>query len=194
MASLKLNAGPVKIDRKYFQRVVHLTANPVNRDLGAIAADLEAAFAKIQLPTGFSIQLAGQIQQQRETFEGLLFATILALVLVYMVMAAQFKSLIDPFVIMFSVPMGFPGVILILFLTDTTLSTTSMMGIIMMLGIVVSNGVLLVDYTNVLRRRGRELHDAAVHRCADAAPAHSDDLPRHRRWAASHGHRLGNRR
>jgi multidrug efflux pump subunit AcrB len=162
VASLKLNAGPVKIDRKYFQRVVHLTANPVNRDLGAIATDLEAAFAKIQLPTGFSIQLAGQIQQQRETFHGLLFATVLALILVYMVMAAQFKSLIDPFVIMFSVPMGFPGVILILFLTETTLSTTSMMGIIMMLGIVVSNGVLLVDYTNVLRRRGRELHDAAV--------------------------------
>ena len=162
VASLKLNAGPVKIDRKYFQRVVHLTANPVDRDLGAVAADLEAGLAKIQLPTGFSIRLAGQIQQQRETFEGLLFATVLALVLVYMVMAAQFKSLIDPFVIMFSVPMGFPGVILILFLTDTTLSTTSMMGIIMMLGIVVSNGVLLVDYTNVLRRRGRELHDAAV--------------------------------
>ncbi len=162
VASLKLNAGPVKIDRKYFQRVVHLTANPVDRDLGAVAADLEAGLAKIQLPTGFSIRLAGQIQQQRETFEGLLFATVLALVLVYMVMAAQFKSLIDPFVIMFAVPMGFPGVILILFLTDTTLSTTSMMGIIMMLGIVVSNGVLLVDYTNVLRRRGRELHDAAI--------------------------------
>ena len=134
----------------------------MNRDLGAIADDLEAGFAKIQLPTGFSIRLAGQIQQQRETFEGLLFATVLALVLVYMVMAAQFKSLIDPFIIMFSVPMGFPGVILILFLTNTTLSTTSMMGIIMMLGIVVSNGVLLVDYTNVLRRRGRALHDAAV--------------------------------
>ncbi|HJS66425.1 MAG TPA: efflux RND transporter permease subunit, partial [Nitrospiraceae bacterium] len=99
VASLKLNAGPVKIDRKYFQRVVHLTANPVDRDLGAIAADLEAGLAKIQLPTGFSVRLAGQIQQQRETFEGLLFATVLALVLVYMVMAAQFKSLIDPFVI-----------------------------------------------------------------------------------------------
>ncbi len=162
VATLKLNAGPVKIERKYFQRVVHLTANPVNRDLGAIGADLEAGFAKIQLPTGFSLKLAGQIQQQRETFEGLMFATVLALILVYMVMAAQFKSLIDPFVIMFAVPMGFPGVILILFLTDTTLSTTSMMGIIMMLGIVVSNGVLLVDYTNVLRRKGRELHDAAI--------------------------------
>ncbi|HWV45144.1 MAG TPA: efflux RND transporter permease subunit, partial [Nitrospira sp.] len=67
-----------------------------------------------------------------------------------------------PFIIMFSVPMGFPGVILILFLTNTTLSTTSMMGIIMMFGIVVSNGVLLVDYTNVLRRRGESLHLAVV--------------------------------
>jgi multidrug efflux pump subunit AcrB len=117
VASLKLNAGPVKIDRKYFQRVVHITANPTTRPLGAIAEDLEAAFAAFQLPTGFTIKLAGQIQQQRETFQGLQFATVLALALVYMVMAAQFKSLIDPFIIMFSVPMGFPGVILILFLT-----------------------------------------------------------------------------
>jgi multidrug efflux pump subunit AcrB len=162
LASLKLNAGPVKIDRKYFQRVVHITANPTTRPLGDIAADLESAFTSLQLPTGFSVKLAGQIQQQRETFQGLLFATILALMLVYMVMAAQFRSLIDPFIIMFSVPMGFPGVILILFLTDTTLSTTSMMGIIMMLGIVVSNGVLLVDYTNVLRRRGQPLSEAVI--------------------------------
>ncbi|MGQ0666345.1 MAG: efflux RND transporter permease subunit [Nitrospiraceae bacterium] len=162
VASLKLNAGPVKIDRKYFQRVIHLTANPVNRDLGSIAEDLESAFADLHLPTGFSIKLAGQIQQQRETFQGLQFATVLALALVYMVMAAQFKSLVDPFIIMFTVPMGFPGVILMLFLTNTTLSTTSLMGIIMMFGIVVSNGVLLVDYTNVLRHRGYPLFDAVV--------------------------------
>jgi multidrug efflux pump subunit AcrB len=142
--------------------VIHITANPVNRDLGSIASDLESAFARLQLPTGFSIKLAGQVQQQRETFQGLQFATVLALALVYMVMAAQFKSLVDPFIIMFSVPMGFPGVILILFLTNTTLSTTSMMGIIMMFGIVVSNGVLLVDYTNVLRQRGHQLLDAVV--------------------------------
>ncbi len=162
VASLKLNAGPVKIDRKYFQRVVHITANPVGRDLGSIAADLEERFGAIALPSGFSIRLAGQIQQQRETFAGLLFASVLALMLVYMVMAAQFKSLVDPFIIMFSVPLGFPGVLLILFLTDTTLSTTSLMGVIMMLGIVVSNGVLLVDYTNVLRRRGLPVGEAVV--------------------------------
>jgi CzcA family heavy metal efflux pump len=162
LATLKLNAGPVKIERKYFQRVIHITANPVGRDLGSIAQDLESAFAGLQLPPGFTIRLAGQIQQQRETFEGLLFASALALVLVYMVMAAQFKSLIDPFIIMFSVPMGIPGVIVMLYLTHTTISTSSMMGIIMMLGIVVSNGVLLVDYTNVLRRRGLPLPVAVV--------------------------------
>ena len=162
VASIQLNSGPVQIERKYFQRVVHITANPVGRDLGAIAEDLETRFAEMQLPQGFSIKLAGQIQQQRETFEGLILATILAIMLVYMVMAAQFKSLIDPFIIMFSVPLGLPGVILMLFLTDTTLSTTSFMGIIMMLGIVVSNGVLLVDYTNVLRRRGMALREAVV--------------------------------
>lgn len=162
VASISLNSGPVKVDRKYFQRVIHITANPVGRDLGSIAKELETRFAEIQLPPGFSIRLAGQIQQQRETFQGLIFASALAVMLVYMVMAAQFKSLIDPFIIMFSVPLGFPGVILMLFLTNTTLSTTSFMGIIMMLGIVVSNGVLLVDYTNVLRRRGLPLHEAVV--------------------------------
>ena len=162
VASLKLNAGPVKIERKYFQRVVHITANPVGRDLGAIASELESAFADMQLPPGFTVRMAGQIQQQRETFEGLIFASILALILVYMVMAAQFKSLVDPFIIMFSVPMGIPGVIVMLFVTETTLSTASLMGIIMMLGIVVSNGVLLVDYTNVLRRRGLELKESVL--------------------------------
>jgi multidrug efflux pump subunit AcrB len=162
LASIKFNAGPVKIERKYFQRVVHITANPVGRDLGSIGRELDERFAQLQLPPGFGIRLAGQIQQQRETTEGLVFATILAMLLVYMVMAAQFKSLVDPFIIMFSIPLGLAGVWLILFLTGTTISTTSLMGVIMMLGIVVSNGVLLVDYTNVLRRRGTTLREAVV--------------------------------
>jgi len=162
MAAVKFNAGPVKINRKYFQRVVNVTANPVGRDLGSIGNELDARFAQLQLPPGFSVRVAGQIAQQRETFSGLIFATILAMMLVYMVMAAQFKSLVDPFIIMFTIPMGLPGVLLTLFLTGTTLSTTSFMGIIMMLGIVVSNGVLLVDYTNVLRRRGMALREAVV--------------------------------
>ena len=100
-----------------------------------------------------------RLREQREAFSSLTFMSILALMRVYMVMASQFRSLQDPFVIMimFSVPMGFIGVILALFLTRTTLSTTSFMGIIVMVGIVVSNGVLLIEYTNELRRRGLAL-------------------------------------
>jgi len=91
-----------------------------------------------------------------------MFAAVLAILLVYMVLASQFKSLIDPLVIMFSVPLGVTGVFLALYLTGTTLSVNSFMGIIMMVGIVVSNGVLLVDFANVLRSRGKPLIEATV--------------------------------
>ena len=86
----------------------------------------------------------------------------MALALVYMVLASQFKSLVDPLVIMFSVPLGITGVFLMLYLTKTTISVNSVMGIIMMVGIVVSNGVLLVDFANVLRGRGMELTEATI--------------------------------
>jgi multidrug efflux pump subunit AcrB len=106
--------------------------------------------------------LGGQTLEQKKAFEGLIFAAIMALLLVYMVLASQFKSLIDPLVIMFSVPLGVSGVLIMLFLTGTKLSVNSFMGIIMMVGIVVSNGVLLVDFANVLRRRGKELREATI--------------------------------
>jgi multidrug efflux pump subunit AcrB len=134
----------------------------VDRDLGSVSDDIERRLAAISLPPGFSVQLGGQTAQQREAFGSLAFMTVLALMLVYMVMASQFRSLKDPFLIMFSVPMGLIGVLWMLFLTGTTLSTTSFMGIIMMVGIVVSNGVLLVEYTNELRRRGLALGDAVL--------------------------------
>jgi Cu/Ag efflux pump CusA len=107
-------------------------------------------------------QLGGQTVQQREAFGSLKFTTLLALVLVYMVMASQFRSLLDPFLIMFSVSLGMMGVIWALFLTNTTLNVTSFMGIIMMVGIVVSNGVLLVEYINELRRHGQALIPAVI--------------------------------
>jgi CzcA family heavy metal efflux pump len=162
IAEIKRSVGPVEIERKYQQRLVRVSANPAGRDLGAVSGDIEARLGSLQLPPGFEVRMGGQTAQQREAFSSLTFMTILALLLVYMVMASQFRSLKDPFIIMFSVPMGLIGVILALFLTRTTLSTTSFMGIIMMVGIVVSNGVLLVEYTNELRRRGRALSDAVL--------------------------------
>jgi multidrug efflux pump subunit AcrB len=162
VAEIKRDLGPVQIERKYQQRLIRVSANPAGRDLGAISSDIEKRLGELQLPPGFAVKMGGQTAQQREAFSSLLFTMVLALMLVYMVMAAQFRSLKDPFIIMFSVPMGLIGVIWALFLTHTTLSTTSFMGIIMMVGIVVSNGVLLVEYTNELRRHGLPLAEAVV--------------------------------
>jgi CzcA family heavy metal efflux pump len=162
VADIKRTVAPVEIERKYLQRLIRVSGNPVGRDLGAISDELEGKIRGLSLPLGFEVKMGGQTAQQREAFGSLFFMTILALVLVYMVMASQFRSLKDPLIIMFSVPMGLIGVLWMLFLTRTTLSTTSFMGIIMMVGIVVSNGVLLVEYTNELRRRGLALSDAVL--------------------------------
>jgi multidrug efflux pump subunit AcrB len=160
IAEITQSTGPVEIERKYQQRIVRVAANAVGRDLGSVSAELDGKFRQLPVPPGFSIRLGGQTEQQREAFGSLLFTSLLALILVYMVLASQFKSLMDPFVIMFSVPMGLIGVFWALYLTNTTLSTTSFMGIIMMVGIVVSNGVLLVEYINELRRHGMSLQEA----------------------------------
>jgi hydrophobe/amphiphile efflux-1 (HAE1) family protein len=162
VAEVRQGVGPVMIERKYQQRLIKVTAQPSGRDLGAIALDLEDKLKALPLPPGFSFQLAGQIQQQREAFGSLKFTSLLAIILVYMVMASQFRSLLDPFIIMFSVPLGMIGVIWALFLTRTTLNVTSFMGIIMMVGIVVSNGVLLVEYMNELRRHGLGVREAVI--------------------------------
>jgi len=162
VAEVKQGVGPVMIERKYQQRLIKITAQPSGRDLGAIATDLEDKLKALPLPPGFTFQLAGQIQQQREAFGSLKFTSLLAIIMVYMVMASQFRSLLDPFIIMFSVPLGMIGVIWALFLTRTTLNVTSFMGIIMMVGIVVSNGVLLVEYMNELRRHGLGVREAVI--------------------------------
>ncbi|MCL4478880.1 MAG: efflux RND transporter permease subunit [Deltaproteobacteria bacterium] len=162
IASINKGVGPVLIERKYQQRVIHITANATGRPLGDVANDLSNEFAKLKLPPGFYIDMSGEVAQQKGAFLSMFFALLLAIMLIYMIMASQFKSLLDPFIIMFSVPMGLIGVIWMLFLTNTTLSIESFMGVIMMIGIVVSNGILLVDYTNRLRGEGIELHEAVV--------------------------------
>jgi multidrug efflux pump subunit AcrB len=145
------------------QRIIDVTANVApTTDLGTAAAATEQALRGIVVPEGFSVRLGGQSAAQSEAFADLGFAALMALALVYMVLASQFKSLLDPLVIMFSVPMGLSGVLLMLWATGTTLSVNSFMGIIMMVGIVVSNGVLLVDFANTLRSRGMELGEATI--------------------------------
>jgi multidrug efflux pump subunit AcrB len=162
LVQVKLGAAPIQIDRKYQERIVEVTGNVTGRDLGSVSKEISDKLAGINVPSGFQVQMSGNIEQQNKTFSDLGLALILAVILVYMVMASQFQSLIDPFIIMFTVPLGMVGVVWALFLTNTTLSVTSFEGVIVMIGIVVSNGILLVDYTNKIRKRGLPLHEAVT--------------------------------
>lgn len=154
------STAPVQIDRKRQQRTVSVTANVQGRDLGSVAADIQHELSGIHIPPGFELRLTGNVEQQSKAFSGLYLAFALAIVLVYIVMASQFQSLIEPFIILMTVPLGIAGVAWMLFLTDTTLSITSFQGIIVMVGIVVSNGVLLIDYANHLRLSGLSSYDS----------------------------------
>ncbi|SYZ72268.1 Acriflavin resistance protein acrB [Candidatus Zixiibacteriota bacterium] len=162
IATIEKTTSPVQIDRKYQQRLVEVTGNVTGRDLGSVASDIQKNLDTLTVPPGFEVKQTGNIEQQKQTFSMLALALGLAILLVYVVMASQFQSLIDPFIIMFTVPLGLVGVLWTLFLTGTTLSVTSFQGIIIMIGIVVSNGVLLVDYINHLRIQGTELFEAVV--------------------------------
>jgi hydrophobe/amphiphile efflux-1 (HAE1) family protein len=162
VAEIVRMSTPVQLERKYQQRIVHVTANTSGRDLGSIASEIEGKISQMKISEGFSVQLKGARLEQKEAFQTLIFALCLAILLIYMVLASQFASLLHPFLIMFSVPLGFIGVIWALFLTGNTLSVVSFIGIIMMVGIVVSNAILLVDYTNRLRKEGVELREAII--------------------------------
>lgn len=162
VATARVGSGPIQIDRKYQQRIVHVTANVLGRPLGDVAKDIEEALSSLPVPEGFEVRLTGERESQRESFKGLALALALALVLVYMTMASQFKSLLEPFVVMFSVPMGLIGVIWALFLSKTPLSVNAFMGVIVMVGIVLSNGILLVEFANARLERGADVFSAVV--------------------------------
>lgn len=145
--------GPVLIERKDQERIITVTGEVSGRDMGSVIADVQTRLREVPVPSGFSIGYGGDYEEQQKSFNELLFSCILALVLVYMVMACQYESLRDPFVVMFSVPLAAIGVIAMLFFTGTTFNVQSFIGCIMLGGIVVNNAILLVDHTNLLRRR-----------------------------------------
>jgi multidrug efflux pump subunit AcrB len=162
VARISLGSQPLQIARKNEQRVIDITANVVDRPLGAVSQEVGARLDQLPFPAGFSYHMAGQTEEQQNAFGSLGFAMGLALMLVYMIMASQFQSLVDPFVIMFTVPLGIIGVIWMLLLSHTTLSIISFMGVITMVGVVVSNGILLVDYSNKLQDRGLPVGEAVL--------------------------------
>jgi HAE1 family hydrophobic/amphiphilic exporter-1 len=167
LTSKRRQEGPVSIDRQDRERIITVSAGFFGRDLGSVMRDIETRVdpirASLPVNSGFSIIYGGEYEQQQQSFHELLYALLLAVLLVYMIMAAQYESWRDPLIIMFSIPLAGVGVAVTLLVTQTNLSIQAFLGIIMLAGIAVSNAILLVDYTNILRRRdGLSVFDAVT--------------------------------
>ncbi|MGI6685682.1 MAG: efflux RND transporter permease subunit [Bacillota bacterium] len=159
----KTDVGPTQIDRENQSRVATINSQLSGRDLGSVVSEAQLKLKDYTLPEGYSLEFGGENAEMVEAFSSLGLALILGMILTYMVMASQFESLIHPFVIMFTVPTMFIGAIGGLAVTGRSFSVVVFIGMIMLVGIVVNNGIVLVDYINVLRRRGMS-RDAAIKR------------------------------
>jgi len=155
VVAVKPRSGPQRIERRDRERVLTISAEIEDRDLASVLADIRAGLRRVPIPRDFEVTFTGDFEEQEKAFRELLISIILALMLVYMVMAMQFESVRDPFIVMFSVPLAVIGVIWMLLITGTTFNMQSYIGCIMLGGIVVNNAILLVDHTNLLRRRDK---------------------------------------
>ena len=162
IADVEHGLGPTKIERKDQERYITVSAEISGRDLGSVARDVRKAIDKIPAPPGFSYKVAGAEKEKKEAFRLLIIAVGLGMVLVYMVMASQFESLRDPFIIFFSIPFGIVGVIIALALAGQAMSVISFLALIMMVGIVVNDGIVLISFIGILRRRGLSVYSAII--------------------------------
>lgn len=161
VASIGEYWAPPTIERKSRQRIVTVKVTPYNTSLGELAADIEAnVIPQLDLPSGYTTHLAGNYEDQQETFSDMILLMALIVLLVYITMASQFESLRMPFIIMLTIFPAFTGVILALWMTHRSLDMIGALGVVLLVGIVVKNGIVLVDYINLMRERGYELNKA----------------------------------
>ena len=164
VAAIEERVGPLQIDRKNQERMIKVESDVFGRSSGEVVRDLQRRIrAEIPLPAGVGIHFGGTAEDQAETFQQMGLMLALGVLLVYMVMASQFESLLDPFLILFAIPFAFTGVAIGLMALRLTVSIMSFIGMIRLVGVVVNNAIVLVDYINLLRARGQALADAIVH-------------------------------
>jgi HAE1 family hydrophobic/amphiphilic exporter-1 len=164
IADIVIGEGPISIDRERQARKVTVTANTHKRSIGKIVTDIKERLKEFEarLPSGYSVDYGGSYRDMMESFKDLLFALVIAVLLVYMVMAAQFESLSQPLIVMFTVPLGLIGVVIGLFIFGMTLSVPAFMGFIILSGIVVNNAIVMIDYINQLRSAGMDRLEAII--------------------------------
>ncbi|MFA1822483.1 efflux RND transporter permease subunit [Virgibacillus oceani] len=162
VADFEETLGPVALSRQDQQPQMNITSGIVDRDLGSIVRDVDTVLENMSLPEGYSLTIGGQAEDMNESFADLAIALIFSIFLVYAVMAIQFENFLFPFIIMFSLPATVIGVLLGLFVVGIPLSIPGFIGVIMLAGIVVNNSIVLVDYINILRRKGMDRYEAII--------------------------------
>ncbi|MEE8564702.1 MAG: efflux RND transporter permease subunit [Atribacterota bacterium] len=162
IAEVTVGSGPKGIDRENQQRIVSVSGNISERFLGKVIQDAQQQLDKLVLPEDYRYEFVGENREMQESFIQLALALVLSIILVYMIIAAQFESLLMPLAVMFSVPFSLIGVIMALLLTGKSLNVLSYIGIIMLVGIVVNNSIVLIDYINKLRQKGMERKEAII--------------------------------
>ena len=162
IAKIKEGRGPVKIQREDQQRVAVISADTYGRDMGSVMGDIRQMLGTLNIPEGYYARLGGSLETMQEFQVTMFWTLLLVTILVYMVMASQFESLFHPFAIMFTVPMAIIGVVVFLLLTGTTVNVMSFIGMMILMGVVVNNGIVMVDYINQLRANGLDKNIAIV--------------------------------
>jgi multidrug efflux pump subunit AcrB len=156
---------PTEVDHYQIQRVADVYVTPSGEDLGKVSAKIDNLLASRKLPAGIRINLRGMVQAMRQSFTSFAIGLSLSVVLLFLILVAQFRSFKDPLLIMLAIPMGFIGVLLILPLTHTTLNVMSLMGVLMLVGIAASNSILIVEFAHRLEGEGRTVEDAVITSC-----------------------------
>lgn len=165
LSQISRSTAPTEVDHYQLRRVVDVYVAPKGEDLHKVYDGVQKVIAQTSLPEGVRVTVRGSVQAMRHSFKSFGLGLILATLLVYLILAAQFESFLDPLLILLAVPTGLTGVILILFLTGTTVNVMSLMGVVMMVGIVVSNSILIVEFTRRLRSEGKPLREAVSLAC-----------------------------
>jgi multidrug efflux pump subunit AcrB len=165
VSSIRRIQAPTEVDHYQLRKIVDIYVGLAGEDLGKVANAIDQVIAGIQIPEGVRVDLCGMVQGMRASFRSFGLGLVLAVVLLYLILVAQFKSFVDPLVILLAVPPGLTGVLVTLDLTSTTLNVQSLMGVVMMVGIVVSNSILIVEFANRLREEGLPVSEAVVAAC-----------------------------
>ncbi|MGH8337433.1 MAG: efflux RND transporter permease subunit, partial [Gammaproteobacteria bacterium] len=165
VSQIKRFDAPTEIDHYQVQRVFDVYVNPSTEDLGRVASEVQKIVAKTQLPEGIRVNIRGMVEGMEASFRSFGLGLLLSLVLLYLILVAQFRSFVDPVLILLAVPTGILGVVLTLILTGTTLNVMSLMGVIMMVGMVVSNSILIVEFAHRLEEDGHSVMEAIITSC-----------------------------